>query len=393
MTFAALASLRDGLGALARDGLLRDRRVVASAQGPHIHERGRILANFASNDYLGLANHPEVRDAATRAIEAYGVGAGASPLVVGHSTLHDEAESAIARFVGAPRALLFGSGYAANLGILAALGNREADIFADRLNHACLNDGALLARATLKRYPHGDLDRLASMLVASTARTKIIATDAVFSMDGDVADVEALTQLAEKYDAWLVVDDAHGIGVLGGGRGTLAERQVRSPRLICMATLGKALGGYGAFVTAEADVIEWLLQRARTYVFSTALPPAMAAAATAALAIIEREPERVQSLHANIDAFRRGCEAVGIETPSRTAIHPVIVGDAQAAVGLAQALGDRGHWVPAIRPPTVPEATARLRVSLSAAHSRHDIDRLIADLAECRTVGTESGGG
>ncbi len=393
MTFAALASLRDGLGALARDGLLRDRRVVASAQGPHIRERGRNLANFASNDYLGLANHPEVRAAATRAIEAYGVGAGASPLVVGHSTLHDEAESAFARFIGAPRALLFGSGYAANLGILAALGNREADIFADRLNHACLNDGALLARATLRRYPHGSLDRLASMLAASTARTKIIATDAVFSMDGDVADVAGLARLAEEHDAWLVVDDAHGIGVLGGGRGTLAELRVRSPRLICMATLGKALGGYGAFVTAEADVIEWLLQRARTYVFSTALPPAMAAAAMAALAIIEREPERVQSLHANIDAFRTGCAAAGIDTPSRTAIHPVIVGESQAAVALAHALGDRGHWVPAIRPPTVPEGTARLRVSLSAAHSRQDIDRLVADLAECRAVRPESRGG
>lgn len=393
MTFAALASLRDGLGALARDGLLRHRRAVASAQGPHILEQGRRLANFASNDYLGLANHPEVRAAATRAIEAHGFGAGASPLVVGHSTLHDEAESAFARFVGAPRALLFGSGYAANLGILAALGDREADIFADRLNHACLNDGAVLARANLKRYPHADLDRLAAMLAASTARKKIIATDTVFSMDGDVADVARLAQLAEAHDAWLVLDDAHGIGVLGGGRGTLAEWRVRSPRIICMATIGKALGGYGAFVSAEADVIEWLLQRARTYVFSTALPPAMAAAAMAALEIIEREPERAQSLHANINAFRAGCAAAGIDTPSRTAIHPVIVGASRAAVALAQALQDRGHWVPAIRPPTVPDGTARLRVSLCAEHNRQDIDRLVADLAECLPARPEPGSG
>lgn len=382
MTFAALDALAGGLATLAREGLLRERRVLASAQGAHIREGGRGLVNFASNDYLGLANHPALREAAIRAIEAYGLGAGASPLVVGHTQAHEEAESAFARFVGAPRALLFASGYAANLGLIPAIAPREADVFADRLNHACLNDGAILARATLKRYPHGDLDRLASLLKASAARTKVIATDTVFSMDGDVADLRRLLELAERHDAWLVLDDAHGIGVLGGGRGALAEFQLRSPRVIYLATLGKALGGYGAFVTAEADVIEWLLQRARTYVFSTALPPAVAAAATAAMALIEREPDRVQALHRNIAAFRAACAGVGIATSSRTAIHPVIIGAASKAVALSRALRERGHCAPAIRPPTVPDGTARLRVSLSAAHSADDVARLVEGLVE-----------
>lgn len=382
MTFAALARLQDGLGSLAREGLLRNRRVIESAQGPRIREGGRELANFASNDYLGLANHPALREAAAQAIGRFGVGAGASPLVVGHTALHEEAEAAFARFAGAPRALLFASGYAANLGILSALGDRDTDVFADRLNHACLNDGAVLARASLKRYPHGDLAGLASLLASSTARSKIIATDAVFSMDGDVADVRQLVELAEAHDAWLVLDDAHGIGVLGGGRGTLAESGLRSPRVVYMATLGKALGGYGAFITAEPDVIEWLLQRARTYVFSTALPPAVAAAATAAITLIEREPALVQGLHRNVEAFRSACAAAGIAPSSRTAIHPVIVGDSSRAVALSQALRERGHCVPAIRPPTVPNGTARLRVSLSAAHSSDDIARLVSDLAE-----------
>lgn len=386
MTFAALSALRDGLGSLARDGLLRERRVIASAQGPHIREGGRDLANFASNDYLGLANHPALCEAATRAIEAFGAGAGASPIVVGHTALHEEAEVAFARFVGAPRALLFASGYAANLGILSALGDRETHVFADRLNHACLNDGALLARATLKRYPHADLGRLESLLAASTARTKIIATDAVFSMDGDIADVARLAQLAEAHDAWLVLDDAHGIGVLGGGRGAVAESGLRSPRLVYMATLGKALGGYGAFVTGEADVIEWLLQRARPYIFSTALPPSVAATATAAIGLMEREPDRVRALHRNVEAFRHACGKAGIASPSRTAIHPVIVGDSAEAVALSQALRDRGHCVPAIRPPTVPAGTARLRVSLSAAHATDDVLRLVADLGELLAV-------
>lgn len=343
-------------------------------------EGGLALANFASNDYLGLASHPRIRAAAIAAIEAYGFGAGASPLVVGHARPHEEAEAAFARFTGMPRALLFPSGYAANLGILAALADRSAEVFADRLNHACLNDGALLSRAAFRRYPHGDLGRLEALLAASRAAIRVIATDTVFSMDGDLAPVAELLALAERHDAWLVLDDAHGIGVLGEGRGALAHFGLRSPRIVYMATLGKALGGYGAFVAGEPELVEWLMQRARTYVFSTALPPAAAAVATAALRLLEEEPGIAANLAGRIADFRRACDASGIATSSPTAIQPVIVGDSRRAVELSARLRALGQLVPAIRPPTVPEGTARLRISLSAAHSREQVAALVAAL-------------
>jgi 8-amino-7-oxononanoate synthase len=353
-----------------------------------VAEGGRSLVNFAANDYLGLASHPRLLAAAHAAIDRYGFGAGASPLVAGHSRLHEQAEAAFARFVDLPRALLFPSGYAANLGILAALAGHSAEIFADRLNHACLNDGAVLSRATLRRYPHGDLSRLASMLAASKAATRVIATDAVFSMDGDVAPVAGLLELAERHDAWLVLDDAHGIGVLGEGRGTLAHLGLRSPRLVYMATLGKALGGYGAFVAGEPDLVAWLAQRARTYVFSTALPPAAAAVATEAMRLVEERPEIVRALHGRIGEFRRACAAAGIGCPSTTAIQPVIVGDASRAVAISARLREHGQLVPAIRPPTVPAGTSRLRVSLSAAHTPGQVAALAAALGEALRDGT-----
>jgi 8-amino-7-oxononanoate synthase len=379
---AGLAALGRGLQGLDRDGLRRARRVLDSPQGPVVAEGGRALANFASNDYLGLASHPRIRAAAHAAIDEYGFGAGSSPVVVGHSRPHEEAEAAFARFTGLPRALLFPSGYAANLGILAALADRSAEIFGDRLNHACLNDGALLSRATLRRYPHADLGRLEAMLAASKAAVRIIATDTVFSMDGDVAPVADLLALAERHDAWLVLDDAHGIGVLGAGRGALAHAGVRSPRIVYMATLGKALGGYGAFVAGEPDLVEWLLQKARTYVFSTALPPAAAAVAGAALALIEEDPGIVAALGDRIADYRRACAAAGIGRASPTAIQPVIVGDAARAVALSAQLRRHGQLVPAIRPPTVPSGTSRLRVSLSAAHSREQVAALVAALRD-----------
>jgi 8-amino-7-oxononanoate synthase len=370
---AGLAALERGLEDLGRGGLLRARRVLDSPQGPLVLEGGRELANFASNDYLGLASHPRIREAAHRAIDAFGFGAGASPIVVGHSRLHEEAEAAFAHFARLPRALLFPSGYAANLGILTALADRSAEIFADRLNHACLNDGALLSRAALHRYPHLDLDRLEAMLAGSKAAIRVIATDTVFSMDGDIAPIPVLLALAERHDAWLVLDDAHGIGVLGGGRGALAHFGLASPRIVYMATLGKALGGYGAFVAGEQTAIEWLMQRARTYVFSTALPPAAAAVATAALRLVETDPRIVNALADRIGDFRRECDALGIATRSTTAIQPVIVGDSPRALALSARLRELGQLVPAIRPPTVPEGTARLRVSLSAAHTREQV--------------------
>ncbi|MCM2327388.1 MAG: 8-amino-7-oxononanoate synthase [Lysobacter sp.] len=380
MAHEGLAAIRRGLEGLDRDGLRRTRRVLDSPQGPVVVEGGLALANFASNDYLGLANHPRIRAAAIAAIEAWGFGAGASPIVVGHARPHEEAEVAFARFAGMPRALLFPSGYAANLGILAALADRSAEVFADRLNHACLNDGALLSRAAFRRYPHGDLDRLEALLAASRSAIRIIATDTVFSMDGDIAPVAELLALAERHDAWLVLDDAHGIGVLGEGRGTLARFGLRSPRIVYMATLGKALGGYGAFVAGEPELVEWLMQRARTYVFSTALPHAAAAVATAALRLLEEDPGIVEALAGRIAEFRRACEASGIATGSSTAIQPVIVGDSHRAVEVSARLRALGQLVPAIRPPTVPEGTARLRISLSAAHSREQVAALVAAL-------------
>jgi len=379
---AGLAAVRRGLAELDREGLRRARRVLDSPQGPVVREGGRELVNFASNDYLGLANHPRIVAAAREALDRFGFGAGASPIVVGHSRAHEEAEAAFARFTGLPRALLFPSGYAANLGILAALADRSAAVFGDRLNHACLVDGALLSRAQFHRYPHGDLAALDALLAQSKAGVRVIATDTVFSMDGDVAPLAELLALAERHDAWLVLDDAHGIGVLGGGRGSLAEFALASPRIVYMATLGKALGGYGAFVAGDAEVIEWLMQRARTYVFSTALPPAAAAVATAALALIDADPSIVRALHARIGEFRRACEAQGVAAPSATAIQPVIVGESARAVALSARLREAGLLVPAIRPPTVPQGTARLRISLSAAHTRVQVESLVSALAQ-----------
>ncbi len=376
--------LADGLAALDRDNLRRHRRVLDSPQGARATIDGREVLNFSSNDYLGLANHPVLREAAHAAIDAYGVGAGASALVSGHLRVHHDAELRFARFTGLPRALLFASGYAANLGVLAALADRHAEIFADRLNHACLNDGALLSRAAFTRYPHLDLEALGMRLAASSAAVRVVATDTVFSMDGDLAPVAELLALCERHDAYLLLDDAHGVGVLGGyGRGALEHFAVASPRIVYMATLGKALGGYGAFVGGAPDVIEWLTQRARTYVFSTALPPVAPAVATAAMDLVERDPSIVGRLHARIAQFRAAASGLGLRlAPSGSAIHPLMLGDAARALDVAARLMDRGYFVPAIRPPTVPEGTSRLRVSLSAAHSPEDVAGLVAALAQ-----------
>ncbi|HEX7559712.1 MAG TPA: 8-amino-7-oxononanoate synthase, partial [Usitatibacter sp.] len=367
--------LAEGLADLERRDLRRVRRVIDSPQGPRVRVAGRALANFSSNDYLGLASHPRLREAAHRAIDEHGVGSGASPLVSGNLRAHHEAEERFARFAGLPRALLFGSGYAANLGILTALADRDAEIFSDELNHACLIDGARLSKAKVTRFPHRDVDALEARLSASQAQVKVIATDAVFSMDGDIASVPRLVELCDKYDAWLVLDDAHGIGVLGPtGRGTLEHFGVASPRIVYMATLGKALGGYGAFVAGTPALIDWLVQRARTYVYSTALPPMAAAVASAALDLVDEDPSIVLALRARIGELRATLSAAGIEAAlSSTAIHPIIVGDARTALDASARLQDRGFLVPAIRPPTVPEGTSRLRVSLSAAHTREEI--------------------
>ena len=377
--------LAEALAALERQGLARRRRVLDSPQAPHATVDGRALVNFSGNDYLGLANHPRLRAAAHAAIDEWGVGAGASPLVSGYQRIHEEAEERFARFSGLPRALLFPSGYAANLGIVAALADREAEVFGDRLNHACLHDGAVLSRATYTRYRHLDVEGLARALEGSKAAVKLIATDGVFSMDGDVAPLPELLGLAERHGAWLLVDDAHGVGVLGErGRGSLEHFALASPRIVYMATLGKALGGYGAFVAGSHEALEWLLQRARTLIYSTALPPMAAAVAVAAMDLVDAEPDRVARLRAHIQRFHRLAADAGlVPLPSPTAIQPLVLGASAAAVEASRRLADRGFLVPGIRPPTVPEGSARLRISLCADHEPGDVEALVAALAEC----------
>ena len=368
---------------LDRASLRRTRRVLDSPQGPHVRDAVGACVNFSSNDYLGLADDARLRAAAHAAIDAYGVGAGASPLVSGNLRPHEEAEARFASFVRLPRALLFSSGYAANLGILATLGCADAEIFSDRLNHASLIDGMRLARARVTVYAHSDAGDLATRMEASNAAVKIVATDAVFSMDGDVAPLPQLLELCERFDAWLLVDDAHGIGVLGpGGRGALAHFGIASPRIVYMATLGKALGGYGAFVCGDENVIEWLMQRARSYVFSTALPPMAAAVATAGIDILEGDDTPLPSLHRNIEAFRRECDRSGVALcGSTTAIQPILIGAPDRAVAASARLRERGFLVPAIRPPTVPADTSRLRISLCAAHTQAEVESLARALA------------
>ena len=390
MTAALIADLERGLAAREAAGLQRIRRTLASPQGARVLVDGRELVAFASNDYLGLANHPEVVAAAREGAARWGAGAGASHLICGHFAPHAALETELAAFVrpcAGARALTFSSGYLANLAILTALAGRGDAIFADRLNHACLNDGALLSRAEFVRYPHADAAALRHRLAASKAKRKLIATDAVFSMDGDLAPLPALCALAEEFDAWLVVDDAHGFGVLGagenGGRGTLAHFGLASERIVYMGTLGKAAGVAGAFVAAHPAVIETLLQTARSDLFTTAGPPLVAEALRVSLRILRDDTARRAHLFALIARFRSRLVG-GPWTPadSPTPIQPLVVGANAAAVEFADALWRRGFWVPAIRPPTVPKGTARLRITLNAAHTREDVDALADALGE-----------
>jgi 8-amino-7-oxononanoate synthase len=388
---ALIAVLERDLAARKAAGLWRQRRVLSTPQGARIKADGRDVVAFASNDYLGLANDPALVEAAASALRTWGTGAGASHLLSGHFAAHVALERELAAFVApcvGAAALTFSSGYLANIGILTALCGRGDAIFGDRLNHACLNDGALLSRAGFHRYPHGDLLRLARELAASTARRKLIATDAVFSMDGDLAPLPALLELAERFDAWLVVDDAHGFGVLGErGQGTLAHCRLQSERIVYMGTLGKAAGVAGAFVAAHPAVIETLVQSARPYVFTTAAPPHLAATLLAALAIIRDQPARRTHLFALIARFRartRGSRWTLLD--SSTPIQPLVIGDNAAAVALATALWERGFWAPAIRPPTVPKGTARLRITMSAAHAMADVDALCDALRDLEAV-------
>lgn len=373
-----LSQLRADLADRAGKSLIRRRRTLDTPCGPHAVVDGRQMLSFCSNDYLGLAAHPTLSAAIAEGAARWGAGAGASHLVSGHYAVHERLEARLAEFTGCERALVFSTGYMVNMGIAAALLGRGDAIFADRLNHASLVDGALLSRAEHHRYAHGDTAALSRLLAGSTARRKLIVTDSVFSMDGDIAPLAELLALAEAHDAWLLVDDAHGFGVLGPqGRGALAAAGLAHWRLLLVGTLGKAAGLSGAFVAGHADVIEWLMQTMRTYIFTTGAPPALAHALLTAIDLIERGDALRATLAAHQQQLRGTLRLVHWQRmPSTTPIQPVKIGDNAAAVAAAAALWDDGLWVPAIRPPTVPPGTARLRISLSAAHTGHDISRL-----------------
>lgn len=370
--------------------LRRQRRAVRPESSARLTVDGRSMLAFCSNDYLGLATHPALVQAACEGAQAYGVGAGASPLVSGHSEANAALERELATFVGLPRALYFYAGYATNIGIVPALVGTGDAIFSDALNHACLIDGARLSRAKIHRYAHADLDALDRELAQSEAPRKLVISDAVFSMDGDSADIPALLALCERHDALLLLDDAHGFGVLGPqGRGSLAAAGLfgaqASRRVLYMATLGKAAGVAGAFVAGDEALIEWLLQKTRSYIFATAAPALLASALSASLKVIEQDEWRRAHLQRLIARLRNGLAASLQDSGwqlsmSQTAIQPLLIGANDQALAVMEDLRARGIWVPAIRPPTVPEGTARLRIALSAAHSEADVGQLVEAL-------------
>lgn len=363
--------------------LYRERLVLSSPQDVTVEANGEKLLSFCSNDYLGLANHPDVAAAFRAAVDRYGVGAGASHLVSGHSRAHHALEEELADFVGAERALLFSSGYMANLGVVTALSDRHGLVLEDKLNHASLIDAARLTRARVRRYPHRNAEMLASQLTAHGG-TKLIITDAVFSMDGDLAPLPELAALARRHNAYLVADDAHGLGVLGDtGRGSLEHWNlpVRFPAIL-MGTLGKAFGTFGAFVAGDAPLIDTLIQQARTYIYTTALPPAIAEATRASLRIVRTQSWRRARLHELVAQFRHGARALGFKLSSgATPIQPLILGDADTALAASRRLRAAGVLVPAIRPPTVASGSARLRITFSAAHEPAQVQRLLDALA------------
>jgi 8-amino-7-oxononanoate synthase len=378
--------LQEALDTRAQAGLLRTRTTVASKVAPQVRVADSMRLQFGSNDYLGLASDPRVIAAATAGAVQWGVGAGASHLVTGHTAAHAQLEAELAAFLNdtpaegrvVHAALTFSSGYLANLAVLTALCDRESAIFADKLNHACLNDGAVLSRSEFMRFPHNNVKALEVRLATCGAKTKLIAVDGVFSMDGDIAPLDEYLALAERFDAWLLVDDAHAFGVIGEGRGTAAHFNLHSDRIITMGTLGKAAGVAGAFVYAHPTLLEWLINTARQYIYTTAAPPLLAEATRESLRIIRTEPERRRALRTRIAEFRDGCAGLPWALlPSETAIQPLVVGSNAAALKVSAALEAEGLWVPAIRPPTVPAGSARLRVSLSAAHSAPQVCQLI----------------
>ncbi|MCP8899788.1 8-amino-7-oxononanoate synthase [Gilvimarinus xylanilyticus] len=363
----------------------RSRPEIGAPQGPELVVDGRPYTAFCSNDYLGLANHPDMREAMADAAQHWGVGSGASHLVCGHSDEHHKLEQELAAFCGRERALVFSTGFMANLGAITALVGKGDAVIEDRLNHASLLDAGLQSGARLRRFQHNDLDSLQRQLSLSAQAVKsLVVVDGVFSMDGDLAPLPQQAALAAEHNAWLMVDDAHGFGCLGEtGGGVLQHYGLGQNEVpVLMGTLGKAVGSFGAFVAGSEALIETLIQLSRSYIYTTALPPAVAAASRKSLQLICRESWRRTHLQALIARFRRGAQAAGLTLmDSPTAIQPILVGDDAKALALSQALREQGYWVSAIRPPTVPEGSARLRVTLSAAHSEAQVDGLLVALA------------
>ena len=387
---AAFSQLPDNLKAIAKAGLYRSRRVIDSPQGINLPIDGKNCVNFCSNDYLGLANHPEVVGAFKTAVDRYGVGSGSAHLICGHSAAHHALEEELAAFTGRDRALLFSTGYMANIGVMSALLSRGDAVFEDRLNHASLLDGGLMSGARFKRYAHADVDNLTLHLNKATGN-KLIVTDGVFSMDGDFAPLQVLSATAKAGAAWLMVDDAHGLGVIGERGGGLLEyyglNQDDVP--ILMGTLGKGFGTFGAFIAGSDALVETLIQKARTYIYTTALPAAVAEATRASLKIVIAENWRRDKLKKLADRFRLGAGQLGLALVNpldatsfnsnhiTSAIQPIIIGDSQRAVAISNDLLKAGFLVSAIRPPTVPKGSARLRVTFSALHEEYQVDQLL----------------
>jgi 8-amino-7-oxononanoate synthase len=341
---------------------------------------GRLLLNFCSNDYLGLANHPEVVAAMQQGAADYGAGSGAAHLVTGHSSAHHALEEELAEFVGRPRALLFSTGYMANLGVISSLAGAGDSIWQDRLNHASLIDGGLLSRARFRRYPHADPGALEKKLARSAGGQALVVTDGVFSMDGDIAPLPELARVCRDRGAWLMVDDAHGLGVIGpNGRGSLDHFGLGGEQVqVLIGTLGKGFGTFGAFAAGSQELIETLIQQARSYIYTTALPPAVAAATRVALKLLQTEDWRRERLGSLIERFRQGAKQLGLPLmPSETPIQPLLAGESERALSWSRRLEQQGILVTAIRPPTVPEGSARLRITLSAEHREQQLDRLL----------------
>ncbi len=347
----------------------------------------RKVISFCSNDYLGLANHPQVKQAAVDAVGRYGVGSGAAHLVNGHSIVHHQLEEELAEFCGYPRAILFSTGYMANLGLCQALIDKKDQVFEDRLNHASLIDGGLISGARLQRYLHNDVSSLQKKLARQTddKTERLVLSDGVFSMDGDIARLPELSALCKESGSWLMVDDAHGFGTLGEtGKGCLQYFSLTADDVpVYMATLGKAMGTAGAFIAGSEELVETIIQQARTYIYTTAMPAAIAEATRCSLNIIQTETQHLQMLNDNIAYFKTCCSDTGLDIEnSQTAIQPLLIGDDQKAIDLSQTLFEKGFLVTAIRPPTVPEGTSRLRITLSAKHEQDHIDQLIETLCQ-----------